>query len=89
MCAAGELFRSARKRLLMSDAPKKLAPWRNLVFLVVLLFGWAGYRLYRDHQAGGWEESSINATAITLCIGLLIAVGVFWYANRPEREEKP
>jgi hypothetical protein len=74
----------------MGDAPKKLAPLRNLVFLVLLLFGWAGYRLYGDYQqVERWEESSIVPIAVTLCTGLLIAAGLFWYANRPEREGKP
>jgi hypothetical protein len=74
----------------MDEAPIKLAPWRNLVFLILIMFGWAGYRLYRDYQQfGGWEQSSIVSTAVTLCIFLLIGIGVFWYANRPEREGPP
>lgn len=74
----------------MADAPKKLVPWSRLVGLVCILFAWAGYRLYSDYErAGGWEESRVIATGVTVCLGLLIAVGVFWYANRPEREEMP
>jgi hypothetical protein len=74
----------------MDRAPEKLASWRNLIFLILPLFGWAGYRLYRDYQeSGGWEQSRIVSTAITVCIFLLIGVGVFWYANRPEKEDQP
>ncbi len=74
----------------MGEAPKKLAPWSRLVPIVILVLAWAGYRLYTDHErAGGWEQSSVIATGVTVCLGLLIVVGVFWYANRPESGGKP
>jgi hypothetical protein len=73
----------------MGDAPKKLVTWRTWLFVILLLLGWAGFRLYRDYQqAGGWEASSIIATAVALCIVLLIMGGVFWHANRPEPEDR-
>jgi hypothetical protein len=74
----------------MDKAPKKLVPWRNLVYLVLLLFGWARYRLFTNYQqVGGWEESSIASIAITVCVFLLVSGGMFWYANLPEREGQP
>ena len=92
-CAAGRsagLGHEPAESQPMDRAPERLASWRNLIFLILPLFGWAGYRLYRDYQeSGGWEQSSIVSTAITVCIFLLIGVGMFWYANRPEREDQP
>jgi hypothetical protein len=74
----------------MDDAPKRLVTWKHWVAVLLVLFGWAVYRLYRDYQAaGGFEESSVAATIVTLCIGLAIVVGMFWYANRPESKDKP
>jgi hypothetical protein len=75
---------------MMDKAAEKLASWRNRVFLILLMFGWAGYRLYRDYREfGGWDKASVVSTAITLCLFLGICVDVFWYANRPEREGQP
>ena len=74
----------------MGKAPEKLAPWRNLVYLIVVVFAWAGYRIHRDYQQfGGWEARSVVSTAVTFGIFLIISVSVFWYANRPEREGQP
>ena len=74
----------------MGDAPMRLVPWRNFLVVVLLVFGWAGYRVYRDYQqAGRWEERNVIPVAITLCTALLIVGGMFWYANRPEGDRRP
>lgn len=74
----------------MTDAPKKLVPRSRLIGLYCLLLGWAAYRLYRDHERdGGWTESSVIATSATVLLGFVIATGIFWYANLPERGKKP
>ena len=73
----------------MADAAKiVLFSKRALVGLVVALFGWAGVRLYVDQQDGRLDETSIISVAVVVCLFLLMLVGISWYANRPEREDK-
>jgi hypothetical protein len=73
----------------VADAPKiVLFSKRALVGLVVALFGWAGVRLYVDQQDGRLDETSIISVALVVCLFLLMLVGISWYANRPEREDK-
>jgi hypothetical protein len=73
----------------MGNSPKKLVTWRSFLLVLLALFCWAPYRLYRDYQqAGGWEASSIIATGVTLALGVSIMFAVFWYANRPEPKDK-
>ena len=73
----------------MGDAPKiVLFSKRALVGLVVALFGWAGVRLYVDQQDGRLDETSIISVTVVVCPFSLMLVGMYWYANRPEREDK-
>ena len=73
----------------MGDAPKTvLFPKRILVGLIVALFGWAGVRLYVDQKDGRLDETSIISVAMVVFLFSLMLVGIFWYANRPEREDK-
>lgn len=44
------------------------------------------YREYRD--TGSVQPSSIVISSVVFCIGLGIIAAVFWYANRPEKEQK-
>jgi hypothetical protein len=74
----------------MGGAPKKLVTWKNWGLVLLLLVGWAGYRLYRDYQeAGGFQSADVTATIVTVCIGLALMFAVFLYANRPEHKDKP
>ena len=74
----------------MGEAPEKLVSWQRIAFLILVLFGWTGYRLSDDYQrAGGWEQSNVVPTAVTLCLGLLVAGGLFRHANRPEEKDEP
>jgi hypothetical protein len=73
----------------VGDAPKiVLFPKRALVGLVVALFGWAGARLYVDQKHGRLDETSIISVAVVVCLCSLMLAGIYWYANRPEREDK-
>jgi len=68
---------------------QKLASGRRLVFLYLWIFAWAVYRLYQDYQKSGeWETVNIVVTASVLGLFLLIFIGMFWYANRPERKDE-
>jgi hypothetical protein len=74
----------------MGDAPKKLVHWSRLVPIFILILAWAGYRLYTDHKrAGGWEQDSLIVVGVTVFLGLVILLAVFWFANRPESGGKP
>ncbi len=73
----------------MGDAPKTvLFPKRILVGLIVALFGWVGVRQYVDQKDGRLDETSIISVAVVVCLFLLMLVGIYRYANRPEREDK-
>jgi hypothetical protein len=73
----------------VGNAPKSvLFPRRALVGLVVALLGWAGARLYVDYKDGQLDETSIISVAVVVCLFLLMLVGISWYANRPEQEDK-
>ena len=73
----------------MGDTPKiVLFPKRTLVVFLVALFGWASVRLYVDQKDGRLDETSIISVAVVVCLCSLMLVGFFWYANRPEREDK-
>ena len=73
----------------MEPAPKKLASWKRLAFLIFVLFLWAGYRLYSDYQnTKKWDTTNIVCTAIAFLIAVVILFSVYWYANRPETEKK-
>ncbi len=70
--------------------PKRVFTWTNWVMVLLVLVGWAGYRLYDDYQAaGGFKVAKVFATAATFCIFLCIMIVVFRYANRPETKDKP
>jgi hypothetical protein len=72
----------------VGDAPKiVLFSKRALVGLVVALFGWAGARLYLDQKDGRLDEASIIGVAVVVCLFSFMLVGIFRYANRPERED--
>jgi hypothetical protein len=73
----------------VGDAPKiVLFSKRALVGLVVALFGWTGARLYFDQKDGRLDETSIISVTVVVCLFSLMLVGMYWYANRPEREDK-
>jgi hypothetical protein len=73
----------------VGDVPKiVLFSKRALVGLVVALFGWAGARLYVDQKDGRLDETSIVSVAVVVCLCSLMLAGIYWYANRPEREDK-
>jgi len=73
----------------VGDAPKiVLFSKRALVGLFVALFGWAGARLYFDQKDGRLDETSIISVTVVVCLFSLMLVGMYWYANRPEREDK-
>lgn len=54
-----------------------------------MLTGWTGYRLCRNYQdAGRFTTVNVASTLVSLCIGLIIVIAVFRYANRPEAGDK-
>jgi hypothetical protein len=63
--------------------------WKSWALILTTLVGWAAYRLYRDYQASrGFETANVVSTLVALCIGLIITVVMFRYANRPEAGDK-
>jgi len=73
----------------MNKAPKKLVPFTRLIWIIVVLMGWAAYRLYRDYQeAGAWESVNVSGVVFTVCVALLIGGGIYWYANKPEPDDR-
>jgi hypothetical protein len=73
----------------MGGPAKKLVTWKSWALIITTLVGWTAFRLYRDYQAArGFGTVNVVTTLVALCIGLIITVVVFRYANRPEPGDK-
>ena len=73
----------------MTDAPKKLVTWKNWVLALLAAAVGASLSLYREFRdTGTVRASSVILSVFVFCVGLGIIAAVFWYANRPEKEDR-
>jgi len=73
----------------MADSPKKLVTWKQWVLALSAAAVGASLSLYREYRdTGSVQAGSIVLSMFVFCVGLGIIAAVFWYANRPESEDK-
>lgn len=73
----------------MADGQKKLVTWKQWALALSAAAVGACLSLYREYRdTGSVQAGSILLSAVVFCVGLGIIAAVFWYANRPESEDK-
>lgn len=71
----------------MSD--RKLFTWKNWVQVVLVIILVVGGRLYFEHrQHGTIDPVWFAILPLSACTMLGIAAAVFWWGNRPEKEDR-
>lgn len=73
----------------MADSPKKLVTWKEWALALSAAAVGASLSLHREYRAtGSVQAASIVFSVVAFCVALGIIAAVFWYANRPESEDR-
>ena len=73
----------------MSNRPMRLVTWKHWILAISAAAVGASLSLYREYSdTGDVRASSIVVSAVVFCLALGLIAAVFWYANRPESEDK-
>jgi hypothetical protein len=74
----------------MTRSPRKLITWEKWVLSVSAAAAGASLSLFRKYRDTRTVQTrSIVISVLTFLVAFGIIAAVFWYANRPVRENKP
>jgi hypothetical protein len=63
--------------------------WKHWILALSAAAVGASLSLYREYRdTGTVQKGSIAFSLVVFCVGSGVIAAMFWYANRPEREDK-